>query len=143
MEKLRADRFNACATLVQKSVRRFIYRNRYVRMRELTLGLQRVARRKVAQAKMQLLRKQKAAIQIQARWRAYVARKQYLAKMQFILQLQTGKYWKSKYQFWASSSLLITLFSNSWTSSASFARPGKRKRGGYSYSKSCSWMVRK
>lgn len=90
LEKLRSDRFNACAVIVQKNVRRYIYHARYVRMRQLSIQLQRVARRKVAQAKLQSLREQKAAITIQACWRRYVVRKKYLATRHFILRLQTA-----------------------------------------------------
>lgn len=72
-------------------MRRYIYHARYVRMRQLSIQLQRVARRKVAQAKLQSLREQKAAITIQACWRRYVVRKKYLATRHFILRLQTGR----------------------------------------------------
>ncbi|KAI8142414.1 P-loop containing nucleoside triphosphate hydrolase protein [Fennellomyces sp. T-0311] len=90
LEKLRADRYNECAILVQKNMRRYIYRTRYLRMRDLAINLQCVARRKVAQAKLQSFRERKAAITIQSCWRRYVARKQYLAKLEFILKLQTA-----------------------------------------------------
>ena len=92
LEKLRSDRYNECAILLQKNMRRHIYRTRYVRMRNLAITLQCVARRKVAQAKLQSFREHKAAVTIQSCWRRYVARKQYLATQQFILKLQTGKY---------------------------------------------------
>lgn len=91
MEKLRSDRFNECAILVQKNIRRYVYRTRYLRMQKLALGLQCIARRKVAQAKLQSYREERAAIVIQTEWRRYVARKEYLATRQFILKLQTGK----------------------------------------------------
>ncbi|KAI7849698.1 P-loop containing nucleoside triphosphate hydrolase protein [Circinella umbellata] len=90
LEKLRADRYNECAVLLQKNIRRHIYRTRYVRMRSLAITLQCVARRKVAQAKLQSFREHKAAVTIQSCWRRYVARKQYLATQQFILKLQTA-----------------------------------------------------
>ncbi|KAI9492810.1 P-loop containing nucleoside triphosphate hydrolase protein [Zychaea mexicana] len=90
LEKLRADRYNECAVLLQKNIKRYIYRTRYVRMQSLAIGLQCVARRKVAQTKLQSFRERKAAITIQSCWRRYVARKQYLATQQFILQLQTA-----------------------------------------------------
>ncbi|KAJ8659397.1 hypothetical protein O0I10_004759 [Lichtheimia ornata] len=90
LEKLRSDRFNACAVIVQKNVRRYIYHTRYTRMRQLSIQLQRVARCKVAQAKLQSLREQRAATTIQACWRRYVERKKYLATKHFILRLQTA-----------------------------------------------------
>ena len=90
MEKLRADKFNASATLLQKNVRRFIYRSRYVHMKELALRLQCVARQKTAASKLQTLREQKAAIQIQTQWRRFSARKAYIQKQQFIVHLQSA-----------------------------------------------------
>ncbi|KAG2220418.1 hypothetical protein INT45_000643 [Circinella minor] len=90
MEKLRADKFNASATLLQKNVRRFIYRSRYVHMKELALRLQCVARQKTAAAQLQTLREQKAAIQIQTQWRRFSARKAYIQKQQFIVHLQSA-----------------------------------------------------
>ncbi|KAG0164781.1 Myosin type-2 heavy chain 1 [Apophysomyces sp. BC1034] len=89
LEKLRLDKYNACATLVQKNVRRFIYHARYTRMRDLAIRLQCVARCKVARSKIQSLRKERAAIIIQTYWRMFSARKQFLAKRQFILRFQT------------------------------------------------------
>ncbi|KAF7725836.1 Myosin type-2 heavy chain 1 [Apophysomyces ossiformis] len=88
LEKLRLDKFNACATLVQKNVRRFICHTRYLRMREIAIRLQCFARRKIAYSNLQQMRREKAAITIQTQWRMFSARKVYLAKRQFILQLQ-------------------------------------------------------
>ncbi|KAI8991579.1 P-loop containing nucleoside triphosphate hydrolase protein [Mycotypha africana] len=90
LEKLRSDRYNECAILLQKNMRRFIYRTRYVRTKELTVQLQCLARKKAAQNKMQLLRKEKAAIIIQKNWRTYLARRAFLSKLAFILKLQTA-----------------------------------------------------
>lgn len=76
--------------MLQKHMRRFIYRTRYVRTKELTVKLQCIARRKVALCKMQTLREEKAAIAIQKNWRRYTARKEFLSKQSFVLKLQTG-----------------------------------------------------
>lgn len=91
LEKLRADRFNECAIILQKHMKRYIYHMRYVRMKELTIRIQCVARRKMASTKIQQLREEKAAITIQKNWKRYIARKQYLSKKVFVLKLQTGK----------------------------------------------------
>ncbi|KAI9317670.1 P-loop containing nucleoside triphosphate hydrolase protein [Dichotomocladium elegans] len=90
MEKMRSDRFNACATVLQKNIRRHIYHTRYIRVRALAIRLQRVARRKIAESKLQAFREEKAAVVIQAAWRRYVVRKQYLATHAFVVQLQTA-----------------------------------------------------
>lgn len=91
LEKLRSDRFNECAVTLQKHMRRFIYRTRYIRTKELAVQIQCVARRKVALANMKALKQEKAAIIIQKNWRRYTARKQFVSKQTFILKLQTGK----------------------------------------------------
>ncbi|CEG63412.1 Putative YOR326Wp-like protein (Fragment) [Rhizopus microsporus] len=90
LEKLRADRFNECAIILQKHMKRYIYHMRYVRMKELTIRIQCVARRKMASTKIQQLREEKAAITIQKNWKRYIARKQYLSKKVFVLKLQTA-----------------------------------------------------
>ncbi|KAI9496210.1 P-loop containing nucleoside triphosphate hydrolase protein [Zychaea mexicana] len=90
MEKLRSDKFNASATLLQKHMRRFIYRSRYVHMRDLALRLQCVARQKAAAANLRSLREQKAAVQIQTQWRRFAARKAYNQRQRFIVQLQSA-----------------------------------------------------
>ncbi|KAI8985182.1 P-loop containing nucleoside triphosphate hydrolase protein [Pilobolus umbonatus] len=90
LEKLRSDRFNECAVMLQKNMRRFIYRTRYVRTKELAIQLQCIARRKIALAKLQALKEEKAAVVIQTQWRRFTARKAYLSKQKFILKLQTA-----------------------------------------------------
>ncbi|KAI7868147.1 P-loop containing nucleoside triphosphate hydrolase protein [Spinellus fusiger] len=90
LEKLRSDKYSACATLLQKNMRRFIYHTRYVRMKDVTLRLQCIARCKVASIQMQQLREERAAITVQKNWRRYAARKEYMAKKQSILKLQTA-----------------------------------------------------
>lgn len=71
-------------------MRRYIYRVKYVRIKELTLRLQCIARRKLAEAKLKSLQEEKAAIVIQNQWRRYNTRKEFLFKKEFILKLQTG-----------------------------------------------------
>lgn len=91
-EKLRSDRFDACATVLQKNIRRFVYRHRYLRMREMVLKLQCIARMRIAQRKLALLQQEKAAIIIQTNYRRAVARKEFLAKKDLALKLQRGKF---------------------------------------------------
>ncbi|ORX43704.1 hypothetical protein DM01DRAFT_1340665 [Hesseltinella vesiculosa] len=89
LEKRRADRFNECATLLQKNMRRYICRTKYQRMRELALALQALVRRKAAKADMQQRRRDRASLIIQTQWRRFAARKAYLVKQQFVLSLQS------------------------------------------------------
>ncbi|KAG0172475.1 Myosin type-2 heavy chain 1 [Apophysomyces sp. BC1034] len=89
LEKLRSDRFHECAVLVQKNIKRFVYRTRYLRMKEVAIRLQCVARRKAAHVKLEFLRQERAAVTLQKYWRRYAARKEFLAKKRFVLKLQT------------------------------------------------------
>lgn len=91
MEKLRADRWNECTVLLQKNMRRFITRIRYVRMKELALRLQRIARKKVALRRMSLLRQNNSAVAIQAHVRGFLARQQQKRQLNFVVNLQAGK----------------------------------------------------
>ncbi|KAI8098944.1 P-loop containing nucleoside triphosphate hydrolase protein [Halteromyces radiatus] len=90
LEKLRSDRYDECATLLQKHMRRFVYRTRYMRMRDLVLRLQCIARSKLAQAQLKSLQEEHAAITVQKHWRRYTARKEFLAKKTFVFKLQTA-----------------------------------------------------
>ncbi|KAI9312624.1 P-loop containing nucleoside triphosphate hydrolase protein [Dichotomocladium elegans] len=90
LERLRLDRFNACATLLQKYMRRFINRSKYLHVQKLVLALQCVARQRCALAAMKKLREESAALRIQTAWRRYIARKTYLNKLRFIVDIQTA-----------------------------------------------------
>ncbi|KAI8330711.1 P-loop containing nucleoside triphosphate hydrolase protein [Chlamydoabsidia padenii] len=90
MEKLRADRWNECTVLLQKNMRRFITRIRYVRMKELALRLQQVARKKMALRNMDLMRKNKAAVVIQSLVRGFLARQKQKRQVDFVMNLQAA-----------------------------------------------------
>ncbi|CAO3620043.1 unnamed protein product [Mucor hiemalis] len=90
MEKLRTDRLNTCATMIQKNIRRFLARLHYTRIQKMALMLQSIARQKVAKREMEILRKERAAVTIQKNWRRYIARKKYLQTRAFIIQIQTA-----------------------------------------------------
>ncbi|KAF7730180.1 Myosin type-2 heavy chain 1 [Apophysomyces ossiformis] len=90
MEKLRSDRWNECAVVVQKNVRRYIVRIRYLRIREMVTKLQQIARQKMGLRKLEKLRQERAAVVIQKYWRRYIVRKRYLRQRALIIQLQAG-----------------------------------------------------
>ncbi|KAI8583474.1 hypothetical protein K450DRAFT_223883 [Umbelopsis ramanniana AG] len=90
LEKLRADRWNECAIVLQKNIRRYIYRSRYLRIREMTLKLQCVARTRIAIKALQRMHENKAAIAIQTNWRRHNARKQYVAQKHAAVKIQTA-----------------------------------------------------
>lgn len=88
LEKMRSDRFDACATVLQKNMRRFVYRHRYLRMKEMAVKLQCLARVLIAKKQLSQLKQEKAAITIQKYYRRFSARKQYLQKRELIVKLQ-------------------------------------------------------
>ncbi|KAI7867641.1 P-loop containing nucleoside triphosphate hydrolase protein [Spinellus fusiger] len=90
MEKLRADRWNECAILLQKNMRRFVIRLRYLRMKDITLMLQQVARRKMAKVLLERKRQEKAVVMIQSQCRAFLARKRMERQHTFIVHLQAA-----------------------------------------------------
>jgi myosin-5 len=90
MERLRSDRYDACATMLQKNMRRFVYRRRYLRIKELIIQLQCLARQRAAQQKLQDLRRNRAAIVIQKNFKRYIVQKEFKAKKEFVLRLQKG-----------------------------------------------------
>jgi myosin-5 len=90
LEKLRSDRFDACAIVLQKNVRRFVYRRRYMRICDTALRLQCLARKRIAQKKLLRLQQEKAATLIQTNFRRFKARNEYLAKKDFAIKLQRG-----------------------------------------------------
>jgi myosin heavy subunit len=91
MEKLRTDRLNECATLIQKNIRRFLARLHYLRVQKLTVMLQSISRRITAKNQLEHLRREKAATVIQKNWRRYIARKKYLQIRESIIKIQASK----------------------------------------------------
>lgn len=65
MEKLRTDRLGEVATYLQKNIRRFLARKRYLRTIELITRLQQIARTKAAKRELERLRQERAATIIQ------------------------------------------------------------------------------
>ncbi|CEI90802.1 hypothetical protein RMCBS344292_05112 [Rhizopus microsporus] len=90
LEKCRRERWDECTILLQKNMRRFIVRIRYLRMLDLISRLQRVARQKMGVRNLEIARQTKAAIKIQAEWRRYIQRKRYLQTCAFIVKLQAA-----------------------------------------------------
>ncbi|KAI9303293.1 P-loop containing nucleoside triphosphate hydrolase protein [Cunninghamella echinulata] len=106
LEKLRADKFNESATLLQKNIRRFICRKKHLRVQQLILKLQAIARQKMGVKQLKELKNNRAATMIQTQWRRFIARKNYLAKQQFILRLQTA------IRYYQASNKLVALRKN-------------------------------
>ncbi|KAG0015544.1 Myosin type-2 heavy chain 1 [Entomortierella chlamydospora] len=88
MEKLRTDKLNSYATLIQKNVRRFVCQKRYDRIRKATIKIQCFARKVHAQRTARSLRQERSAILLQTFLRGYVQRKKYVETRNHVLRVQ-------------------------------------------------------
>ncbi|KAJ3109862.1 Myosin type-2 heavy chain 1 [Phlyctochytrium planicorne] len=79
-ENRRTERQTYLMILGQKNIKKFIQRNRYLRMRQAAIKIQAVTRGYLARRKYHFLRETAAAIKIQKVWRGYHARKMYQKK---------------------------------------------------------------
>ncbi|KAG0346043.1 Myosin type-2 heavy chain 1 [Podila humilis] len=88
MEKLRTDKLNAYATLIQKNMRRFVCQKRYQIVRRAAIKLQCLARKLQAEKSMRELRQERSALLIQTFLRGYVQRKQFVDSRNHVLRIQ-------------------------------------------------------
>ncbi|OWK09423.1 hypothetical protein Celaphus_00006212, partial [Cervus elaphus hippelaphus] len=77
LEKLRADKLRAACIRIQKTIRGWLLRKKYLRMRNAAITVQRYVRGHQARCYAKFLRRTKAATIIQKHWRMYVARRRY------------------------------------------------------------------
>ncbi|KAH0619947.1 hypothetical protein JD844_014401, partial [Phrynosoma platyrhinos] len=77
LEKIRADKLRAACIRIQKTIRGWLMRKKYLRMRKAAITVQRYVRGYQARCLATFLRRTKAAIIIQKFQRMYVARKRY------------------------------------------------------------------
>ncbi|KAJ3117374.1 Myosin type-2 heavy chain 1 [Phlyctochytrium bullatum] len=87
LEKLRSEKLRDCVVLIQKNIRRMIYRNKYRRMRKAAIKIQTAERERIAatkiqkQARMWLARRKflkirSSVVKIQSTYRMHVAQKE-------------------------------------------------------------------
>ena len=88
MEKLRTDKLNSYATLIQKNMRRFVCQKRYRIARRAAIKLQCLARKWAAEKAARSLREEKSATLLQTFLRGYVQRKKYIETRNHVLRLQ-------------------------------------------------------
>ncbi|KAJ9582514.1 hypothetical protein L9F63_003128, partial [Diploptera punctata] len=88
LEKLRADKLRQCCIIIQKQVRAFICRKKYLRKHRATRCIQRYARGFMARRRVYHIRRNKAAICIQRHIRGWVKRTQFRKTKLCILGLQ-------------------------------------------------------
>ncbi|EGV99862.1 Myosin-Va [Cricetulus griseus] len=77
LEKLRADKLRAACIRIQKTIRGWLLRKKYLCMQRAAITVQRYVRGYQARCYAKFLRRTKAATTIQKYWRMYVVRRRY------------------------------------------------------------------
>ncbi|XP_066557467.1 unconventional myosin-Va [Amia ocellicauda] len=101
LEKLRADKLRAACIRIQKTIRCWLVRKKYLRMKSAAITIQRYVRGHQARCLAKFMRRTRAAIIIQKYQRMYVERKRYkrLQAAALIIQCILRAYTaKQKYQ---------------------------------------------
>ncbi|XP_077421036.1 unconventional myosin-Va isoform X1 [Vanacampus margaritifer] len=89
LEKLRADKLRAACIRIQKTIRCWLARKKYLRMRDAAITIQRFTRGYQARCLAKFMRRTQAATIIQKYRRMYVAKKRYRQKQAAALAIQT------------------------------------------------------
>ncbi|XP_066492632.1 unconventional myosin-Va [Tiliqua scincoides] len=101
LEKIRADKLRAACIRIQKTIRGWLMRKKYLRMRKAAITIQRYVRGYQARCLATFLRRTRAAIIIQKFQRMYVVRKRYRRTRATTVVLQSylrGYIARQKYQ---------------------------------------------
>ncbi|KAJ8391648.1 hypothetical protein AAFF_G00087890 [Aldrovandia affinis] len=88
LEKLRADKLRAACIRIQKTIRCWLERKKYLRMKSAAITIQRRIRGYQARCLAKFLRRTKAAIVVQKFQRMYVERKRYKRQQAAALSIQ-------------------------------------------------------
>uniref|UniRef100_A0A8C5MR20 Unconventional myosin-Va n=1 Tax=Leptobrachium leishanense TaxID=445787 RepID=A0A8C5MR20_9ANUR len=89
LEKIRADKLRLACIRIQKTIRGWLLRKKYLRMKKAAIVIQRYVRGYQARGFAKFLRKTRAAIIIQKFQRMYVVRQRYLHMQSVTLRLQS------------------------------------------------------
>lgn len=90
LEKLRGDRLNQAAVMIQKNLRMIYYRKQYILTRQSIIDVQSMSRAFIARRRAASLRDNNAATNIQKTWRGYVQRLAYNAARSDIIKTQSA-----------------------------------------------------
>jgi myosin-5 len=94
LDRMKKQRLDAIALVIQKTFRGYIARKRYGAMRTATVRIQALARGIMARRLAQNLRREKAVLAIQSWGRMYIVRRAFLETRSAAIRIQTGTYWK-------------------------------------------------
>lgn len=89
LEKLRSDKLRATCVRIQKTIRCWLVRKRYLKMRQAAITIQNHSRSYQARRYVLLLRRTRAAVIIQRNVRMWAARRHYLQQQRAALIIQS------------------------------------------------------
>jgi myosin-5 len=92
LDRMKKQRLDAIAVIIQKNYRRYIESKRYRAMKTAIIRIQALARGIIARRLVLEMRREKAAITIQSFGRMYAARKTFLETRKAAVQIQTGRF---------------------------------------------------
>ncbi|XP_046984873.1 unconventional myosin-Va [Schistocerca americana] len=127
LEKLRADKLRKCCIIIQKQVRAFICRKKYLRVKKSILLLQRYGRGVLARRKAHFLRQTRAAVTIQRYTRGWLIRTKYKSLKACVLGLQArarGLLARRRYQQmrYNHAAIIIQRYVRGWLARKWYAR---------------------
>lgn len=88
LEKLRSEKLKACGIMIQKHVRGWLARSKYIKIKRSTLLLQCQARGLLARRLLKKKRETRAAIIIQSKWRSFICKRKFVLMKRNIMKLQ-------------------------------------------------------
>ncbi|XP_038155169.1 unconventional myosin-Va-like isoform X2 [Cyprinodon tularosa] len=94
LEKLRSDKLRSACVGIQKTIRCWVARRKYLRMRESTIIIQKHVRAHQARSYVQFLRKTKAAIVIQSNVRMWSKKRRFLQQRSAAVTIQ--RVWRGR-----------------------------------------------
>ncbi|ORY51880.1 hypothetical protein BCR33DRAFT_712079 [Rhizoclosmatium globosum] len=89
LEKQRSEKLRYCVVLIQKNIRRFVYRQEYLRMRAAVIAIQTAFRGYQARVTYKEEREARAAVKIQSAFRRFRAVKALRQKLDAIVLIQS------------------------------------------------------
>jgi len=100
MEKLRSDKLKACGIMIQKNVKMWLYRKKYLTILKSVRLMQRWVRGHLARQQCREMRRNKAAVRLQACVRGWLQRTKYQRLKQLTIGLQSQiRAWRARKEF--------------------------------------------
>ncbi|XP_044738776.1 unconventional myosin-Va isoform X2 [Chrysoperla carnea] len=131
LEKLRAEKLKKCCIIVQSQLRAFIWRKKYLKIRNSILNIQRYGRGYLGRQKAVNLRRTKAAIVLQKYIRGWIKRVQFLRTQRCILGIQTharGMFARQRFMAakYNAKAIIIQRYVRGWLCRKRYAKQQRR-----------------